>query len=232
MQKQFYSGLWEHLNKSDWQRMLLIDKERLSGIDFKGKVCLDAGCGHGTVSYIMHKTAKKVYAFDIENMAFVRKIMADRKNVVFVNGSVLDLPFKNNFFDVVHSSGVIHHTINPVKAFNELKRVLKPGGILILGVYGKYGLRTWMIQFFRFIVKPIPEENMKSFLRLFINDKVILWKILDHLYIPIENRFTENDIKGLFKDFKGYRRIKTRKRNYFLNKILYGVDWILVMGVK
>jgi 2-polyprenyl-3-methyl-5-hydroxy-6-metoxy-1,4-benzoquinol methylase len=49
-----------------------------------------------------------------------------------VVGSILEMPFKKNTFDVVTCSEVIEHVTDPQKAIAEMYRVLKPGGILFL----------------------------------------------------------------------------------------------------
>ena len=50
----------------------------------------------------------------------------------------MDIPLKDNFSDLVISDGVIHHTGDTVRSFNECVRILKPGGLLYLAVYKKY----------------------------------------------------------------------------------------------
>lgn len=45
-----------------------------------------------------------------------------------VVGSVLDLPFADNTFDLVYSQAVLEHVTDPALAIREMVRVLKPGG--------------------------------------------------------------------------------------------------------
>jgi ubiquinone/menaquinone biosynthesis C-methylase UbiE len=54
-------------------------------------------------------------------------------------GDNLHLPFANETADVVISDGVIHHTEDPVTAFTENFRILKPGGRMYLAVYKPNG---------------------------------------------------------------------------------------------
>jgi SAM-dependent methyltransferase len=45
---------------------------------------------------------------------------------------------KTGVFDVVHCSGVLHHTPNPRASFASLVRLAKPGGVIVLGVYNAF----------------------------------------------------------------------------------------------
>ena len=53
--------------------------------------------------------------------------------------NVFDLKFNKNTFDYTISNGVLHHTKNAEEAFKCLVEVTKPGGILVIGLYHKYG---------------------------------------------------------------------------------------------
>ena len=58
-----------------------------------------------------------------------------------------NLSFKDNQFDAVYSWGVLHHSINTKKCFEELHRVLKPGGSAKIMIYHKYsptGFMLWL----------------------------------------------------------------------------------------
>lgn len=55
-------------------------------------------------------------------------------------GSVLDLPFADDTFDMVFSHGVLHHVPNIKQAQSEIHRVLRPGGELIVMLYARRSL--------------------------------------------------------------------------------------------
>jgi ubiquinone/menaquinone biosynthesis C-methylase UbiE len=48
------------------------------------------------------------------------------------------LEFDDDSFDVVYSFGVLHHTTSAERAFAEIRRVLRPGGVFLGGLYSKY----------------------------------------------------------------------------------------------
>ena len=110
---------------------------------YKGKNILEGGCGTGRESMYLALKEAKLTAIDITDKSLdIAEKQSQKYNfknkISFTKASVLDLPFENNTFDIVISSGVIHHTADPNKAFSELARVLKKDGILILYVYNNY----------------------------------------------------------------------------------------------
>jgi SAM-dependent methyltransferase len=110
---------------------------------FGEAVVLDAGCGTGEKSlYMAGLGARHVVGLDLSatsiRHARENAVRYGIRNLTFLNGSVLDLPFPDHSFDVVHSSGVLHHTADPYGGFQELVRVLKPGGIVMVCLYNRY----------------------------------------------------------------------------------------------
>ena len=124
---------------------LFAARHRRWGIDttwFKDKVCLDGGCGGGRYLVALSRLgAREVQGIDLseQHIELVKKRISDRNlaHVYAQKASVLGIPFPDNYFDFVLSTGVIHHTPNPRAAFSELARVLKPGGRMFLAVYGE-----------------------------------------------------------------------------------------------
>jgi len=94
-------------------------------VNFKGMLrCLDVGCGSGIHSYILKKLGKKIIALDItcSTIFYLEN---------FMQASAEYLPFRNEVFDIVLASHMLEHVKRKTKALLELKRVLKPHGILI-----------------------------------------------------------------------------------------------------
>ena len=85
------------------------------------------------------------------------------KNIEFVQGDLLNLPFENNSFDLVLSWGVIHHTPDPLKALDELVRVLETNGTIVIAVYLKTNL-TFLHEFARKTCLKMPKFLKPAFI--------------------------------------------------------------------
>lgn len=94
---------------------------------------LDVGSSTGIIDSVLATKFGQVWGIDIDKngVNFAQKRFR-RKNLHFKIGSALKLKFKNNLFDVVICTHVYEHVINPKKLFDEIYRVLKPGGISYL----------------------------------------------------------------------------------------------------
>lgn len=98
---------------------------------------LDVGCGPGSITIDIAKNylteggsiigvepTKEI--IDTANN-LKQSIAADLDNISFQIGSIYNLPFEDNTFDLVHAHQVIVHLEDPIKALKELARVAKPG---------------------------------------------------------------------------------------------------------
>lgn len=101
-------------------------------------VVLDIGCGGGMNINRMAQTAKKVYGVDysIESVNLSKEVNDDlirEGRVEIYEGNVMDLPFEDNSFDIVTAFETIYFWPDIEKSFGEVKRVLKPGGMFLIG---------------------------------------------------------------------------------------------------
>jgi ubiquinone/menaquinone biosynthesis C-methylase UbiE len=102
--------------------------------DFRNKTVLDISAGTGRLTFIAAEKATTVFTVEpVENLRRHIKTKAKNlgfENVFVVDGLIEDIPFPNNFADVVvvgHVAGDNHQS-----EFQELMRVIKAGGMLIL----------------------------------------------------------------------------------------------------
>ena len=99
----------------------------------KQQEILDVGCAlGGFLDYLQQRGFTRLAGVD---MAEVYVEQARVKNQYRVKlGNAESLPYRDQEFDVLVMEQVLEHLINPVKAFQEARRVLKKGGIFCLGV--------------------------------------------------------------------------------------------------
>ncbi len=102
---------------------------------------LDIACGTGYGSQTLSEITKsQVFGVDVSSEAVSQAIAGyARKNIHFKLGSIIDIPYKNKFFDAVVCFETIEH-IQPgltLKALSEMKRVLKRGGTLFISTPNK-----------------------------------------------------------------------------------------------
>lgn len=97
---------------------------------------LDFGCGPGTITVGLAGAVApgEVHGIDMEEsqieLARTAAAAGGHDNAVFHVGDVTSLPFEDNFFDVAHCHAVLMHVPNTDATLTEVKRVLKPGGII------------------------------------------------------------------------------------------------------
>ena len=97
---------------------------------------LDCGCGPGTITRDIAKQVSPSRVTGVDFNADQVAIAAREAevqgitNAEFSQGSAYELPFADNSFDAVFSHALLEHLKEPVQAAIELKRVLRPGGML------------------------------------------------------------------------------------------------------
>lgn len=128
---------------SGYRRMLQPPRKVIERSGIKpGLQVLEIGCGSGAFTTFAARAAGetgKVFALDIEEkmLAQLKKKLArnenqDIKNIELVNKSAYELPFPDNSIDVIFTVTVFQEIPDKNKALSEMKRVLKPDGILAI----------------------------------------------------------------------------------------------------
>ncbi len=101
-----------------------------------GQRILDFGCGPGTISVGLAKAVDpgELHGVDMEvsQIELARSVakVGGHDNATFHVGDVTDLRFEDDFFDVAHCHNVLMHVPDTAAVLAEVKRVLKPGGII------------------------------------------------------------------------------------------------------
>jgi SAM-dependent methyltransferase len=151
--------------------------------NIKGKKILDMGCGTGIYAKLLTEKGAIVKGFDIsKEMLEIAKI--ENPNLDLKLGSAYQIPFKEKF-DIVLASLVVHYLKDWDKMFDEIKRVLNPGGIFIFSTGN-----------------PVAEARKKI-------------KIGKKKISVLGNYFNEGKIYGTWKDDKGRKmRMSSYHKTY------------------
>jgi ubiquinone/menaquinone biosynthesis C-methylase UbiE len=128
--------------------------------ELKNQRVLEIGCGGGGHSALFRKYGANVSAIDItpervistaKKLLILDECTETGSGVAFL-ADAEDLPFAANYFDIVYSNGVLHHSENTEKCIDEIFRVLRPGGKAIVMLYNKNSVYYWTTIFLKGIL--------------------------------------------------------------------------------
>ena len=174
---------------------------------------VEIGCGTGQMSLCLALGERRVIGADLTRASL--KLAAEAasrfglEQVLFVETDLRRPGLRKGAFDVVYCSGVLHHTPDPRASFSAVAKLLKPGGVIVLGLYHAIG---------RF-----PHRVRRSVARL-SGFKVIPWDpvlhargneperrrawLRDQYQHPEEHRHTLGEVKRWFAE-NGIRLLRT-----------------------
>ncbi|MBQ9155887.1 MAG: class I SAM-dependent methyltransferase [Eubacterium sp.] len=98
---------------------------------------LECACGTGMLTAVIAPRCRHITATDFSRKMLeqTRKKCQDYSNVKVEPADILSLDYPDHTFDVVLAANVIHLLDNPLKALDELKRVCRAGGKIIIPTY-------------------------------------------------------------------------------------------------
>src|SRR5439155_6732443 len=103
---------------------------------------VEIGCGTGQMCVYLARADRLIIGADLTRASLLLAESAARRfgleRVRFVETDLLRPGIKRGAFDVVYSSGVLHHTPDPRASFARLAQLARPGGTIVLGVYNAF----------------------------------------------------------------------------------------------
>jgi ubiquinone/menaquinone biosynthesis C-methylase UbiE len=171
------------------------------------KKVLEVGAGTCQLSnYLSIGNNNQITAFDANlsslraGLNFAKK--NEIRNVDFVCGDIFDNHFSENYFDIILCNGVLHHTKDTFGAMTQVIKSLKKNGILLVGLYNKYGrLRTFFRKYlykifgkkYLMIFDPVLRKTDSESIK-----KIDAW-IKDQYTHPVERSHTFDEVIENFR---------------------------------
>ena len=122
---------------------------RTSNLDLENPDILIAGCGTGrhALSTADRYFGSKVMAIDLSRTSLAFAIrqseVYEQTNLNFYQADILKLGKLKERFDVIEVSGVLHHMEQPLKGWKILRNLLKPNGLMRVGLYSMLARQKW-----------------------------------------------------------------------------------------
>ncbi|WP_339050456.1 malonyl-ACP O-methyltransferase BioC [Rickettsiella endosymbiont of Xylota segnis] len=116
--------------------------ERLQGIRCQPQTILDLGCGTGYFEAFLKKLypTAKIIGLDKSNGMLAQAQVKEKKyqltDIHWVNGNAENLPFSDHSFELVYSNLMLHWSNDFIKSLKEIRRILKPKGLLLFSMVG------------------------------------------------------------------------------------------------
>ena len=164
---------------------------------------LEVGCGTGQMSLFLARADRVVVGIDLTRASLELGHAAAARfgieRVAFVETDLRAPGIREGAFDVVYSSGVLHHTPEPRRSFASIARLAKTGGIVVVGLYNVYA---------RFPHRLRRAVARATGLRFFPFDPVLTSRsteparreawLRDQYMHPLEHRHTVGDVQRWF----------------------------------
>ena len=196
-----YEGLEDFGNLVNKGSSNSFSNELLQSIGFN-KLILECGCGTGQLTNFLQLNNNYTLGIDLSlsslSLAIEHKTRNELSRSSFAQMNIFNMAIKDEVFDVVISHGVLHHTFNAKRAFSHIIQKLKPGGIVVIGLYNRYArIMTWL----RSKLIPVFGPNIDYVIRNKAIDpkKREIW-IADQYYNPHETWHSIGEVIGWFDE--------------------------------
>lgn len=182
-------------------------------------IVLDIGCGSGELLFFLKKHGFHVYGVGTSGKA---ANYGNKYGLNILNCDFTDTNFPSDFFDIIVINQVLEHLYSPYKTLKEINRIIKKGGLLILGVpnIDSYGMKVCKSysgildiprHLYHFSISTLKKMLLKSGFKI---EKIVS----KTFFIPYYNKYSLSLLKkecAFFRLFKAYLQIYLLKPIFF-----------------
>ena len=135
---------------------------------YKDKKILEVGIGAGTDFLQWVRSGAYAYGIDLTDEAIQN--VSERLSLYHLQAREIQvadaeaIPYEDNYFDLVYSWGVIHHSPDTEKCLKEIIRVTRPGGTIKIMVYNRHSLFACYRYVLAALLKGKPFQSLKTIL--------------------------------------------------------------------
>ena len=188
----------ERLEQGDLSQSMAEHLHRYKIAQFfcSNKVVLDIACGEGYGTNLLSKFANKISGVDIDkNTIDEAKLKYKSENIEFKQGDTSNIPYESASFDVVVSFETIEHHNKHHEMLKELKRVLKPDGILIISTPDKHIYTDLKGTINKFHIQELYKKEFVELINTyFINSTIFNQKFITGSYIYADSNTSEQSM--------------------------------------
>ena len=175
-ESETYLSILDKHDKATFSRFVNICKKNIP----KESRIRDCGCGTGLSSYLLSKLEFNVTGIDISNM-FISKAKekySDQGKIKYYVENIDDMSFSDDYYDAVCCYNTLEHVCDVEKSLNEMCRVLKKGGLLIILTPSYICPSIYLHSFFhwenKIIYKPWEARSKYEALSIFLKNIALI----------------------------------------------------------
>lgn len=125
----------------------------------------------------------------------------------FMVGNAEALRFDDNSIECIFSNGVLHHTAHPERAYDEVYRVLRSGGVAYITLYRKPSIKVGLAQMLRLVqrILDIIFRQDRCLYKLFYGrhlPRILGTMLLEGFGVPMMAWYSEAEMRSIFRKFE------------------------------
>jgi SAM-dependent methyltransferase len=139
-------------------RKVILERTHFGDFDLSGKTILECGMGGGDdTEVLLTLPFSEIHSFDLSTaVERAAQFLADERLRIF-QGSIYEIPYADESFDIVYCHRVLQHTPDPAEALRRICAKVRPGGLLFAHSYKRSPahMAEWRYKY-RWLTKRLP----------------------------------------------------------------------------